>query len=133
MTPEPPPQRSLAAKAMRFPLVGLLSSAIYAVATSLCISQAQMDHGLASLTGYLVALPVSFFGHRNFTFGASGRPTAEFARFIVMHAVGFALAWGAMNMAGRMQLHWGFGVFGAVVLVPAVSFLVLDRWVFRPR
>lgn len=126
-----PTNRSFASKVVRFPVVGLLSSAIYALATSLCISQWRMEPGLASLAGYLIALPFSFFGHRNFTFGASGRPSAEFARFCTLHAIGFALAWGSMKLAGSLHLHWGFGVFGAVVLVPAVSFLVLDRWVFR--
>jgi hypothetical protein len=30
-----------------------------------------------------------------------------------------------------LGLHYSAGIFGGVVLVPIVTFLVLNRWVFR--
>ena len=131
MSAASPSKRSLTSKVLRFPLVGAMSSGIYALGTALCIAQWHMAHELASLSGYLMALPFSFFGHRNFTFGANGRISAELLRFCGVHAIGIALSWTCMTVVDRLHLHYAFGIVGAVVLVPVVSFLILDRWVFR--
>jgi len=127
----PPPQRALRDKLLRFPLVGLLSSVVYAVATWVCISQLHLDHRVASLLGYLTALPVSFLGHRHFTFAATGKPSAEIVKFAAVHSIGMGLSWLSVSATDWMHVHYAFGIVGAVVLVPIMSFLVLDRWVFR--
>lgn len=122
----------MAQKIVRFPIVGVVNSLVYAVATTAYISQFQVGSKAASLLGYLTALPVAFFGHRRFTFGSTGSVSAQMRRFCLVHAVGVFVSWLAMGAAvDFFSLHYAVGIFGAVVLVPIISFFVFDRWVFR--
>lgn len=119
------------AKLVRFPIVGLVNSLVYAVATTVYISQFAVDNKLATFLGYLTSLPIAFFGHREFTFGSTGGLLIELRRFCLVHAVGVLISWLSMSTAvDFFGLHYAVGIFGAVVLVPIVSFFVFDRWVF---
>lgn len=119
-------------KFLRFPIVGLASSLIYAAATSIYIAGFHLDSKAATLLGYASAMPFSFLAHRSFTFGSTGAFGTEFFRFALVHAVGALVSWLAMGLAvERLHLHYAIGIVGAVVLVPVISFLVFDRWVFK--
>ena len=125
------PARSFVSKLLRFPVVGALSSALYAASTWFYIARLGLDENVAAFAGYATAIPFSFLGHRNFTFGSRGGARAELVRFAVVHAAGVLVAWASMQASSRLGLHYAVGIVAAVVLVPLVSFLVLDRCVFR--
>ncbi len=125
--------RSLRVKLLRFPAVGAASTLIYAIATSSYISLFSVGNELAAFFGYMTAVPFAFFGHRSFTFSSRGAVTTELGRFVLVHLIGLVVSWFSMHvMVGQFHLHYAFGIAGAMVLVPTISFVLFDRWVFRP-
>ena len=130
-TPSTTAARSLTSKLVRFPIVGALSSAVYAVATWFYISRLGVGSSAATFAGYMTAIPFSFFAHRSLTFGSRGAVGVEMKRFALVHAVGMLVAWLSMRTTEALDLHYAVGIVTAVLLVPLVSFVVLDRWVFR--
>jgi len=131
MASEATPVRSLASKLVRFPIVGALSSAVYAASTWFYIARLGVESSAATFAGYATAIPFSFFAHRSLTFGSRGAIGIEMKRFAVVHAAGMFVAWSSMRASEFLDLHYGVGIVTAVVLVPLVSFVVLDRWVFK--
>jgi putative flippase GtrA len=116
----------------RFAIVGSFNSGLYAVVTWWLIAYGHVAPGPASLLGYLIAIPVAYFGHRWVTFTSAGAVPVEAVRFVTVHAMGLLVAWEAMDLtANRLGLHFAFGIIAAVVLVPLLSFLVLDHFVFN--
>ncbi|MBE7941047.1 MULTISPECIES: GtrA family protein [Ramlibacter] len=89
----------------------------------------------ANVLGWLVAFTVSFAGHWNLTFRASGAPLAQAAgRFFLVSAAGF----GANELAYALLLRLGglrYDVALALVLVgvAVMTWLLSSRWAFRGR
>ncbi|MEP7097223.1 MAG: GtrA family protein [Dokdonella sp.] len=125
------PVRSLTSKLVRFPIVGALSSAVYAASTWFYIARLGLGSSAATFAGYATAIPFSFFAHRSFTFGSRGAVGVEIKRFALVHAAGMLVAWLSMRASQVLGLHYAVGIVTAVLLVPLVSFVVLNRWVFR--
>ncbi len=115
----------------RFGSVGVASSAVYAVVTALMITQLHVRPVPASICGYCISAPVSFFGHRGFSFRSRGLWGAEMARFALAQALNIAVTASAMEGAIRLHLSWVFGMVGAVALVPLANFAAMNFWVFR--
>lgn len=123
---------ALWAKGLRFGLVGVGSGLIFAAVTAVLVSGAGFGGKLASGCAYIASLPLNFVGHRNFSFRSEGAWLGDAARFCAVHAVNLAVTMGAM--AGAIDgfgLHYAFGIFGAVVLVPVTNFLLMNIWVFK--
>ena len=126
--------RALATKAMRFGLVGIVSAGIYAGVTVLCVSRLGLEAKVASTIGYLAALPLSFVAHRQYTFVAGGIVWREAIRFIAVHIANIGISIGTMALAvDGFDLGYGFGVAGALVLVPLVAFILMNFWVFQKQ
>lgn len=116
---------------MRFPLVGVLNTLIYGVATSFYIGTLGLGSEMASLLGYLTAVPVAFVAHRSFTFGHSGAVGSAMTRFLLVHLLGMLASWAAMKLAvGYFGFHYALGIVAAMVIVPILSFIVMTYWVF---
>lgn len=122
------------AKAVRFGIVGVLSGVVYALVTTALVSGAGAAPIPASIAGYGVSAPVSFLGHRRFSFRANGRWTMEALRFVVAQAINVAVTafamWAAVQWLGRA---YGWGMAAAVVLVPLANFAFMNLWVFRDQ
>ncbi len=118
-------------KLARFGFVGLSNGVIYAVMVVLLVSTTTLTPRLAGAVAYLAVVPWAFLAHRRFVFQSSGSPLAEFGRFIAAQLTNGALSVATMSLvANTLGLWYGLGILAAVILVPLVNFLVLDRWVF---
>lgn len=118
-------------KVVRFPLVGVLNTVLYGVATSFYIGTLGVGNELASLLGYLTSVPVAFVAHRSFTFGHSGAAGSALFRFVVVHLFGMLASWLSMKVAvGYLGFHYAVGIVATMVIVPALSFIVMTYWVF---
>lgn len=123
--------RALAVKAMRFGLVALVSGAIFVAVTTLCISGLGLDPKTGSTIGYLASLPVNFVAHRQYTFVARGIIWREALRFIVVHVANIAVSISAAAIAvDGFGLHYGFSILATLMLVPLVTFTLMNLWVF---
>ncbi len=122
------------AKAVRFTIVGVLSGLIYSAATALCIVVLAVSPVPASLIGYCASVPMSFLGHRRFSFRANGHWTMEAIRFVCSQVVNMTVTAGAMHAAvDRFGLAYFWGMAGTVILVPIANFAFMNFWVFRDQ
>lgn len=120
------------AKLLRFGLVGVMNGAVYALVTLAAVHGLVVAATTASLIGYLAVLPLAFLAHRRFTFRVAGvQARREWWRFAASYALGLAVSVAAMHIAA-VWLGWPplAGIAMAIALVPAVTFVLLERWVF---
>lgn len=124
----------VAAKALRFGVVGVLNGLVYAAVTSALVVGLGMAPVPASVLGYCASVPLGFLGHRRFAFRSDGHWSAEAARFAFTQALNITVT--ALSMQAATQWLGGayyWGMAAAVVLVPIANFLVLNLWVFRDQ
>lgn len=128
----PPARRSGLALLSRFALIGVGATLLYAV-LALLMSDA-LPPVPASLAAYAVATAFSYLGHKFVTFVSEGAHRTEMPRFLVLTLAGFGIAT-ALPAVLTSMLGWppAIAVLLTCVLVPAVNFFVLDRWVFARR
>jgi len=120
-------------KAVRFAGVGAISGLVFALVT-LCAARLGLDPKLASAAGYLVSIPVNFIFNRCFSFRSENSLLSDAPRFLFVHACNLLVTAFAMGVVvDVLGLHYAVGVVVAIVLVPGVSFLAMNGWVFRKR
>lgn len=122
------------AKILRFCLVGAANAVIYALSTSIYIVQVGIGDKTASVLGFCTAVPFAFLAHRSFTFSSRGLARDELPRFVVTQLASLLTSVFAMGAAvDLLGFHYSVGIFGGIVLVPIVTFLVLNKWVFQQQ
>ena len=128
------PLQNVAETIARFAGVGVASSVIYALVTILSVSALHVHHDIAALMGFAVALPFNFILHRRFTFRSAGMMQNDLRRYAMMQGVNVMLSLGAMALSvDGLGLPYAFGIFGAIVLIPFVTYFVMDQWVFQQK
>jgi putative flippase GtrA len=122
----------LAVKVIRFSMVGVSTGIIYALVTTVLVTVWHVAPVAASILGYGTSVPISFLGHRQFTFRSSGGWSSETVRFVTIQALNVALT--ALVMHGAIAwldgAYW-WGMIAAVVLIPLSNFTLTNLWVFR--
>jgi len=123
----------LTARALRYALVGIGNGAVFAGTSVLAVSQLGMHPTAASALGYLCSVPLSFIGHRSFTFRSANAWKGEAARFVLAHACCLTVSVLIMSAVMEMRLPYFWGLVGAVLLIPLANFLIANFWVFTQR
>lgn len=121
---------------IRFGLVGIAATALYATLATILMNREWF--GLtavqASLAAYAAAALFSYVAHKSATFMSRGRHRTEAPRFLLLTAMGFAVAYMAPALlTGVLRLPAIIPVLVTCILVPVLNLLVLDRWVFAQR
>ena len=118
----------------RFGLVGIAASAAYAVFALLLIEGAGLRSWAASALAYVLAIPVSFFGQKHFTFRSRGPIASEIPAFLLLQAANVGLAAGVMALVADVAaLPHALGVLAVLVVIPTVTYFALARGVFLHR
>jgi putative flippase GtrA len=124
--------RSVLGKFLRFGAVGAANSLIYAVSTAGLISLAGVSPSFASALGYLSVLPFAYLVHKSFTFRSQASHRVELWRFLITFVAGLLLSVVLMELlVVYLKLPFLAGIAAAVLSVPVLTLLVLDKWVFR--
>lgn len=123
----------LSARAIRYALVGVGNGAVFAGTSVLAVSLFNIHPIAASGLGYLCSVPLSFVGHRNFTFRSENAWQGEAGRFLLVHSCCLAASVIIMSTVTAMRMPYSLGLLGAVLLIPLVNFLVSNFWVFTRR
>lgn len=124
--------RETALRTIRFGAVGGCSTLIYAT-LAYGFGSAGLAAVAASVAAYGLAAIFSFNAHRRFTFASRGAAKSELPRFLAVNAAGLAIATVApLVLTEALGLHPLFAIATASVLVPLLSLLAMDRFVFRP-
>jgi putative flippase GtrA len=115
-----------------FATIGVVATVSYALIAESLVSL-RLTPLWASLIGYTLCATWSYLGHKHFTFSSSGRHAIEAPRFVLVTIVGLFVAVAMPILFARL---FGPSPYGAVtatcVLVPIISFVVSQRFVFRP-
>jgi putative flippase GtrA len=86
----------------------------------------------ASLIAYGICASGSYLGHKRFTFGSPESHAIEAPRFFAATLIGLAVAVGMPILYARFfgPSPW-FAILATCVLVPILSYLLSQRFVFR--
>ncbi|RWM02352.1 MAG: GtrA family protein [Mesorhizobium sp.] len=120
----------------RFGSVGIVATILYAALVAVFAGSERIGLGpvQASLAAYAAAAVFSYLAHKFFTFMSAGSHRTEAPRFLLLTATGLAVAYAAPSL---LTETFGLPLFVPVLLtclvIPALNFLMLDRWVFARR
>lgn len=118
-----------------FVSVGTVAAAVHWSVAVAAVEQAGFSPPHANVVGWLVALVVSFTGHRHLTFGDRRAPALRSAlRFFVVSSCAFAI--NATAYAWLLHVAWmRYDIALALVLlaVALLTYLASRYWAFRAR
>jgi putative flippase GtrA len=118
-------------KIIRFVGVGMLSAAVYALATALAISVLGADATLASAAGYAIAIPVNFVLQRSYSFNSKGALKVEAPKYSVVQGANLLLSAAAMAVVVEgLGLHYAYGMIAVIATIPILTYLAMNQWVF---
>jgi putative flippase GtrA len=121
-------------KLVGFAFFGALAGATYAGALILLVERLRMPVFLASVLGFAIAIPVSYFGNRWVTYRSRNVMGPEALRFLVVQVGNLLITSLIVHFAtGRFQLSSFAAVAVAFVAAPIVSFVLFELWVYRQR
>ncbi|MFN6925681.1 MAG: GtrA family protein [Tabrizicola sp.] len=118
---------------IRFGVVGGAATLTHVLVAMAAEEVLSVPDQAANLSGFLVAVLVSYGGHARLTFGAPLRSGRQFLRFLVQALAGL----GASSLTVWAVTSAGFGfpiaMAAVAVVVPTVSYLAMRFWVFADR
>lgn len=115
----------------RFVLVGAAASLTYVVVAALLHRGLGCGKFQASAIAYLVAIPVSFVGHKRLTFRDDGRWAGQAVRFALLQAVNLTVVLLAVYVTEPLgDIGYWIGLLLGVVLMPATSYLAMRFLIF---
>ncbi|RJT41343.1 GtrA family protein [Mesorhizobium waimense] len=120
----------------RFGFVGIAATILYAALAAAFTKSERIGFTpiQASLAAYATATLFSYLAHKSVTFVSGGSHQSEAPRFLLLAATGLAIAYGAPALLTvKLGLPLVIPVLVTCLLVPAINFFVLDRWVFAAR
>jgi putative flippase GtrA len=115
----------------RFAAIGASATLLYA-ALALAFANIGMPATGGSVAAFLLAAAFSYAGHKYVTFASAGRHRFEMPRFMAVSAAGLAVV---SVLPAVLTDMLGFPaavpILLACLVIPAVNYVVLGRWVFR--
>ncbi len=119
---------------LRFGLVGIVATVLYAVFAWLFTVPAGLPAVVASILAYCLGALFSYSAHRRITFRSDRPVMQEVPRFAGVSLIGWIVA-----ILSPLILTNGWGlppvvaIVFASVAVPVLSFIGLERFVFRSK
>ena len=117
---------------LKFGLVGLFATLTY---YSSAIFLREVLQGFSILVtnvfAYCIAMIVSYAGHYFWTYKAQGNHGATIAKYIISALFGSALNSTIVYICMRFSMQYKSAMLVAIILVPAVAYVINKKWVFR--
>ena len=125
--------RNHTTRGVRFFLVGTAAAATHYFVGLAAYSLFGQGPGVANLIGYAAGFPVSYSGHRWWTFDSTRQPhVVALPRFLLLQLSSFAGNQVLLLLAVRwLPLPFWFLLGAVLLLVAVVTYVVSQRWVFR--
>lgn len=115
----------------RFVFVGAMASLIYLVVAATLHRYLGWEKFVSSFIAYVVAIPVSFLGHKRVTFRDKGEVNGQAVKFALLQAVNVSVILLAVYVTEPLaNIGYWIGLFLGVVLMPVTSFLVMHFFIF---
>lgn len=118
---------------VRFGAVGVLATGVHAAAFALLVELGRARAITASMLAFLVALTVSYAGHRYWTFASAGTASSgAFTRFFATALLGLGLSAGStFVIVDAMGASYRYALGFVVLAVPLSTFALSKFWVFQ--
>ena len=119
---------------IKFSFVGLLATAIHALIFYLVVNVLMLHGQLANLCGFLVAVVVSYFGQRHWTFASTsindtaGVKVKYFATACLSLILNAFWVWVVEVL---LKVNANVAVLFILFVTPLVTFVALKLWVFK--
>lgn len=122
-----------ARRGVRFFAVGTAAAATHYVVGLIAYTFLGQSPGWANVIGYATGFPVSYAGHRFWTFDTTRQPhRVALPRFLFLQLGSFAGNQILLLLAVRfLPLPFWFVLGAVLVTVAVVTYLLSQRWVFR--
>jgi putative flippase GtrA len=115
---------------LRFGVSGFASTIMYlslvVVLLKVFWAPLWVHHSLA----FLVCVPLSYWLQKTFTFRARSDVGSARRRFLVQAALAYCASTGVVKLAEYGFLSQSIAIAAVCVTIPAVSFIVMQLWVF---
>ena len=86
---------------------------------------------VASVPSFLLALSVSYYGNRNFTFKSAGSHAAELPKYTIVAVSGLLMNVAITYVVVDILAAWyAIALVLVVTIVPTVTFWLSRKWVF---
>jgi putative flippase GtrA len=125
--------RQHARRGLRFFVVGATAAATHYIVALVAYELFAQSPGLANVLGYAAGFPVSYGGHRCWTFESTREPhRVALPRYVLVQLSSFTANQVLLLLGVRyLPLPFWF-ILGAVLVIVAASTYVLSKmWVFR--
>lgn len=123
-----------AAQGLTFAAIGVAATLVHLAVAMTASEVLGLVPLLANFAGYACAVSVSYLGHARLTFGTPARDGRQFLRFATVSLLGLAtsqaIVYGLADVAG---LPFGLALAPALIIVPAMTFVLSKVWAFRRR
>lgn len=117
----------------KFGLVGVAATLVYVAVFTGAVEFLGIPPVIAVVLGFCLAVLVSFYGHRRWTFGVASSP-GQLAKFIVVALTGFAanllITYLVVNV---FELWYGYALLLSIFAVPGMTFLLSKSWAFATK
>jgi len=115
----------------KFSIVGVIASLTYFIASYALVILFNVNGPIASVSGYLVGMIISFFGQGHVTFNSNHLSSGQFLRFCLLSAFGLLFSFvSVFVVVDLLQWRLIWALLATVIVVPLVNFLVMQVWVF---
>jgi putative flippase GtrA len=126
----PAKPRGAMSQALRFLLVGLVSSACYTGTTMVLSDFGILDHVASSVVGFVLGTLASWLLNSLWTFSAQLHGKL-LLRFVTVTLVGLGLNVLIMACVEAMGVNYRLGLLTVLILVPIFNFCCHRWWTFR--
>lgn len=122
----------ISAKVLRFGIIGIASTLLYAIIALVFAYSTAMPAALASLIAYAICGVFSYLGHRLFSFKSKAPVGKSTASFVVVgmlgYVIGVGVPWVGSDIMGYQPV---ISIALVCVLIPAMNFVLLNWFVFK--
>lgn len=115
---------------LRFGLVGLVTTATYALVSLLIIEKFGLPALIASMIGFMSATGISYLGHALFSFRVKGDHKNFVWRFLVLAGGGFISVTGLVWLLDVLNVSPRMTIALVVLIIPLLTYLFNRLWVF---
>jgi putative flippase GtrA len=117
-----------------FGAVGLFNTLAFFVLANALNQLLGIGEAGAAYVSYAALVPVSFFGHRRLTFRSRGNISREWLKFCAIQVANLSIIWCVTILSQKFPFISGWPAFAIIsVLIPVVSFFVMQIWVFSEK
>lgn len=115
----------------KFSLVGILTTGVYTLLASILILSKQFSPVISSSIAFLVTMPISYWGHRSFTFKVKKKNLEQIKKYLIYNIFGFMMSNILIFVSSKLDgIGPLIGVLLVAIMLPILNFFFLKIFVF---